>query len=205
MKLYTGRGPNPKAARMAFAEKGIDYERIEIDIVKNESRTPDYLARVNPVGTIPALETDDGQIICEVTAIAEYLDEISPGRPLIGATFAQRAQTRMWARRIDLEIYTPMGLAFQGGPMRAFFAGKKLLAPEESVPAFTEMARARLAWLEEQMAGRDWICGERFSWADVPLFCAIEFFGKHGGQGVPIGGWLDGWRERMRGRASAVA
>ena len=205
MKLYTGRGPNPKAARMALAEKGLEYERVEVDIVKNESRTPEYMARINPVGTIPALETDDGQIICEVTAIAEYLDEISPAPPLIGATIAERAETRMWARRIDFEVYTPMGLAFQGGPMRAFFDGKKLLAPAESIPAFIEMGRVRLEWLEGQMAGRTWICGERFSWADVPLFCALEFFAKCGGQGVPTGGWLDGWRTRMRGRASAAA
>lgn len=204
MKLYTGRGPNPRAARMAFAEKGIAYEAIEVDIVKNESRTPDFLARINPVGTIPALETDDGQIICETTAIAEYLDEVSPARPLIGATIAERAETRMWARRIDLEVYTPMGLAFQGGAMRAFFEGKKMLAPLDSVPVFLEMGAQRLGWLEEKMAGRDWICGQRFSWADVPLFCALEFFSKYGSQIAPTGGWLDGWRTRMRGRASAT-
>ncbi len=205
MKLYTGRGPNPRAARMAFAEKGIAYERVEIDIVKNESRTPDFLARINPVGTIPAIETDDGQIISEVTAIAEYLDEVSPAHPLIGATVAERAETRMWARRIDLEICMPMGLAFQGGAMRKFFDGKKMLAPLESVPVFLDMGATRLAWLETQMAGRDWICGARFSWADVPLFCALEFFSKYGGQIAPTGGWLDEWRERMRARSSAGA
>ncbi len=205
MKLYTGRGPNPRAARIAFAEKGVAYERVEVDIVKNESRTGDYVARVNPAGTIPALETDDGQMICEVTAIAEYLDEVEPAHPLIGKTPAERAETRMWARRLDLEICAPMGLAFQGGAMRKFFDGKKMLAPEESVPTFIEIGRTRLEWLEGQMAGRDWICGERFSWADVPMFCYLEFFQKVGAQTAPTGGWLDGWRERMRARPSAVA
>lgn len=205
MKLYTGRGPNPKAARMAFAEKHIAFDRVEIDIVKNESRTGDYVARINPAGTIPALETDDGQVICEVTAIAEYLDEVHPAQSLIGATAAERAETRMWSRRLDLEVCLPMGLAFQGGAMRKFFAGRKMLAPEESVPTFIEMGRARLEWLEGQATGRDWICGDRFSWADIPTFCYLEFFQKVGAQTAPVGGWLDGWRERMRARPSAKA
>lgn len=204
MKFYTGRGPNPRAVRIALAEKGIVPELVEVDIVKNESRTGDYAARVNPAGTIPALETDDGQIICEVTAIAEYLDEIAPAHPLIGATLAERANTRMWARRLDLEICAPMGLAFQGGAMRKFFDGKKMLAPEDSVPTFVAMAMQRLEWLEGQMAG-DWICGARFTWADVPLFCYLEFFEKYGQQTAPTDGWLDGWRARMRDRASVVA
>ena len=205
MKLYTGRGPNPRAARIALAEKGIAHETVEIDIVKNESRTGDYVERVNPAGTIPALETDDGQIVCEVTAIVEYLDEISPAHPLIGATTAARAETRMWARRLDLDICMPMGLAFQGGAMRAFFDGKKMLAPLDSVPTFIAIGHRRLEWLEAQMAGRTWICGERFSWADVPLFCYLEFFQKLGAQTAPTGGWLDGWRDRMRARPSATA
>ena len=205
MKLYTGRGPNPKAVRIALAEKGLNYERIEVDIVKNESRAPEFTTRVNPAGTIPVLETDDGQMICEVTAIAEYLDEIAPALPLIGATAAERAETRMWARRIDLDIYAPMGLAFQGGPLRSFFEGRRMLAPPESVPVFMEMGAKKLEWLEGQMDGRTWICGDRFSWADVPLFCSLDFFSKYGGQVAPAGGWLDGWRARMRGRASASA
>ena len=205
MKLYTGRGPNPKAVRIALAEKGIDYERIEVDIVKNESRTGDYVARVNPLGTIPALETDDGQIICEVTAITEYLDELQPTPPLIGTTPAERAETRMWSRRIDLEIYAPMGLAFQGGAMRAFFEGRKALAPAESVPAFLAMAHERLAWLEAQMTGRTWICGERFTWADIPLWCVLDFFTRYGKQTVPSGGWFDDWRTRVKARPSSAA
>ena len=206
MKLYSSMGPNPRAARMALAEKGLAYERVEIDIMRNESRTSEYIGRVNPSGTVPALETDEGVIVCEIGAIAEYLDEIAPDRPLIGSTVAERAETRMWARRLDLEICVPMGLAFQAGPVRPFFEGKKKLAPADSVPSFIDMAHTRFEWLEGQMAGRDWICGDRFSWADVPTFCYLEFFQKRGKQQTaPTGGWLDGWRERMRARPSASA
>lgn len=205
MKLYTSIGPNPRAARIALAEKGIACEKVEVDMMKGENRTPDYIDRVSAAGTIPTLETDDGQMISEITAIAEYLDEIAPAAPpLIGATIAERAETRMWARRLDLDICIPMGIAFQAGALRKFFENRKALAPIESVPVFIAMGHGRLEWLEGRMTG-DWICGDRFSWADVPLFCYLEFFQKRGAQTAPVGGWLDGWRARMRARPAADA
>jgi glutathione S-transferase len=57
---------------------------------------------------MPALELDDGTVIAEITAICEYLDEIKKDTPsLIGDTPAERAATRMWTRRIDLNIVEP--------------------------------------------------------------------------------------------------
>ncbi len=205
MKLYDGLGPNPHAARLALAEKGLPYERVEIDIVQNESRTGDYVARINPAGTIPALETDDGQVICEIGAIAEYLDEIAPERPLIGATVAERAQTRMWARRLDLEIGVPLGIAFQAGRARKFFEGRKLLPRAEAAGDFLAIALDRLAWLERQMGDNQWICGDRFSWADIPLFAYMEFFEARGKQDYPRVGWIEDWRQRVRARERYVA
>ena len=66
------------------------------------------LISINPAGQLPCLQTDDGQIIAEVTAICEYLDEIGSGPSLIGATAEERAITRMWTRRVDLNICEPL-------------------------------------------------------------------------------------------------
>lgn len=207
MKLYDGIGPNPFAARIALAEKGLAYERVAVDIVKNESRTPEYLARVNPTGTIPALETDDGMVIAEVTAIAEYLDEVQPQSPLIGATVEERAATRMWARRLDLELCMPLGIAFQAGRARKFFEGRKDLPGEQAAADFLAIGLKRLGWLEGLLAGRPYVCGDRFSWADVPLFAYLEFFGARGRQedSYPKGGWLEEWRARVRARPGVLA
>ncbi len=205
MKLYDGLGPNPHAVRLALAETGHAHERIEVDIVKNENRTGDYVARINPAGTIPALETDEGQIICEIGAIAEYLDEITPGRPLIGATVTERALTRMWARRLDLEICVPLGIAFQAGRARRFFEGRKPLPRAEAAEDFLAIGLARLEWLAGQMGNNQWICGDRFSWADIPLFAYMEFFEAKGGQDYRRIGWIEGWRARMRARERYVA
>ena len=153
------------------------------------------------------LETDAGVMVSEISAIAEYLEEIAPAPPIIGSSPEERAQTRMWARRLDLEICMALGTAFQAGRARRFFADRKLLPCEQAAEDYLAIGAARLGWLEERMGANRWVCGERFSWADVPLFAFLEFFGTRGRQEehYPHDGWLDGWRARMRERPSVAA
>ena len=112
MRLYNSIGPNPRVVRMFMAERGIDLPKVEVDIRGGENRQAPYLQK-NPAGQSPALELDDGTVIAEITAICEYLDEITPGPSLIGATPQERAETRMWTRRIDLNIVEPMANGFR--------------------------------------------------------------------------------------------
>src|SRR5687767_4493872 len=117
MKLYNSVGPNPRMVRMFMAEKGIELPKVEIDLRGGENRREPY-TKLNPSGQCPALELDDGTIISEITAICEYLDELPSDRPsLIGKTAEERAVTRMWTRRIDLNIFEPAlnGFRFSEG------------------------------------------------------------------------------------------
>ena len=107
MKLYSSLGPNPRLARMFLVEKGIEVERIHLDIITGENRSGDY-AKKNVMQTTPTLELEDGTLISESTVICEYLEEIQPDPVLIGSTPEERAETRRWARRIDQEIAVPM-------------------------------------------------------------------------------------------------
>ena len=78
-----------------------------------ENRREAYL-KVNPSGQCPALELDDGTVIAEITAICEYVDEVKKDTPsLIGDTPEERAKTRMWTRRIDLNIVEPAANGFR--------------------------------------------------------------------------------------------
>ena len=114
MKLYNSVGPNPHVVRMFAAEKGLTLPMVEIDLMGGENRKPPYQDTVNPAGQTPALVLSDGQIITEITVICEYLEEKHPSPVLIGATPEQRAETRMWTRRIDLNICEPLTNAFRG-------------------------------------------------------------------------------------------
>src|SRR5215217_9303184 len=103
MKFYDSVGPNPRVVRMFMAEKGIEVPKQPVDLRGGENRQPEHLKR-NPIGQLPTLELDDGSYLSEITAICEYLEEKNPDPPMIGSTPEQRAECRMWTRRVDLNI-----------------------------------------------------------------------------------------------------
>ncbi len=114
MKLYNSIGPNPHVVRMFIAEKDLQIPAVSIDVLKGENRREPYL-RLNPHGQLPALELDDGSSICEITAICEYLEDLHPSPPLIGSNPREKAECRMWTRRIDLNICEPLTNGFRFG------------------------------------------------------------------------------------------
>src|SRR5260370_34458254 len=103
MQLYDSMGPNPRAARMFLAEKGITIPTKAVDLMGAENRKPPYTER-NPGGQIPALELDNGNCIGETVASFEYLEEEHPTPPLIGTTAEERADARPWQRRVEPQI-----------------------------------------------------------------------------------------------------
>src|SRR5690242_10427255 len=112
MLLYDSFGPNPRAMRLFLAEKGITIPTKAIDLMKAENRRPPYTDR-NPGGQLPALELDNGKTIGETVAIFEYLEEKNPKPPLVGATAEERAETRQWQRRVELNITENIYNGFQ--------------------------------------------------------------------------------------------
>jgi len=112
MKLYTSMGPNPAVVTMFLAEKGAEIPSETVDLMGGENRQAPYVAK-NPSGQLPCLELDDGSHLAEITAICEYLDEKLPGDTLIGSTPEERAATRMWVRRIDLNVCEPLANGFR--------------------------------------------------------------------------------------------
>src|SRR5215472_15434255 len=129
MKFYNSIGPNPHVVRMFMAEKGIKLPVTEIDLMKGDNRKEPYLAK-NAHGQMPALELDDGSTVCEITAICEYLEDTNPNPPLIGKTPAERAETRMWTRRVDLNICEPMANGFRFSEGLPLFKDRIVTAPE---------------------------------------------------------------------------
>ena len=203
MKLYDSVGPNPHVVRMFLAEKGLKLPTQRIDLRSGENRQAPYLA-VNPMGQLPVLELDDGERLTEITAIAEYIEETHPAPPLIGATPWERGQTRMWVRRLDLNIVEPLVTGYRFGEGLSFFKDRIRTIPEAS-DGLKATARQWLGWLDGQMAGREWIVGERFTLADVLLFCFTRFGSKVGQPLDPAWTELAAWFARVQARPSAAA
>lgn len=203
MLFYDSVGPNPRMVRMFMAEKALDVPKQTVDLRGGENRQPDYLAR-NPSGQTPALALDNGMVLAEITAICEYLDEIGKGKSLIGATPEERAETRMWTRRIDLQILEPGANGFRFAEGLKLFQNRVRCIPHAADDLKT-VARENLAKLNAQMAGKTYVCGERFTMADVLLFAFLDFFNGVGQQFDPANENIAAWFERMKARPSAAA
>ena len=203
MRLYNSIGPNPKVVRMFMAEKGIELPKTEVDIRGGENRREPYLAK-NPAGQCPALELDDGSFVTEITAICEYLEDIQPQPALIGTTPQERAETRMWTRRIDLNILEPMANGFRFSEGLKMFQDRLHCIPQ-AADDLKATAQRNLGWLDKQLAGRRFIAGDRFTLADVMLFVFVDFFSKLGQPIRPELANVTAWYDRVKPRPSSGA
>jgi glutathione S-transferase len=203
MKLIGSFGPNPRAARFFLLEKGVELPSEEIDLMSGENRRGDYLKK-NPGGQVPALELDDGRVIGETVAIFEYLEEKYPTPPLIGRTAEERAETRMWQRRIELNITEYLYNGFRFAEGLGLFQDRMRCLPE-AASGLKAKAQDGLKWLDTLQQGKKFIAGDRFTVADIILYAAVEF-------GISVGQPLDpelkniaAWRDRVAARPAAQA
>jgi len=197
MKYYHSIGPSPGTARFFIAEKGLDIEVVTLDLLKGENREQQHLGR-NPLGQLPVLELDDGTLISESIAVCETLEELIPNPPLIGSTPKERAETRMWTQRVNLGIGYPLLKAFQSGPGRVVYGPRTYTNPE-MVPGLTGLAAYHLEWLDKNISDQ-FLCGARFTLADILLFSFLTFADSHGN---PIDKKLArvwAWVERVEAR-----
>jgi glutathione S-transferase len=204
MKFYNSRGPNPRMVRMFMAEKGFEVPKVEVDLLAGENRKDPFL-KINPAGQLPALELDDGTVLAEITAICEYVDEMKKDTPsLIGDTPAERGVTRMWTRRIDLNIVEPGANGFR------YSLGLKVFQDRiRCIPAAAEdlkaTARDWLVKLEGMMASKPFIAGNKLTMVDIFLFAFLDFMKGVGQPLDPAHKNLTAWFERMQARPSAAA
>ena len=205
MLFYDSVGPNPRVVRMFMAERGNAAIPVEtVDIRAGANRQPEFLTR-NPSGQCPALALDDGLVLAEITAICEYLDEIGPmGKTLIGSTAEERAETRMWVRRIDLNIVEPMGAGFRFAEGLKMFENRIHCIPQ-AADDLKAIAQEKLTWLDGLMAGRTFVCGDRLTLADVLLFCFMDFGTMVKQPLNPANTNIAAWYARMKERPSAAA
>ena len=173
MKLYNSIGPNPHVVRMFIQELGMELESVEVDLMAGENRQQDHLSR-NPSGQMPTLELNNGEFISEITGIGDYLEERHGYTELIGKTPEDRAETRMWTRRIDLQIVEPLTNGFRFSEGHDFFKDRLRLIPQAADDLKT-LAQERITWLDSQIEGKEFICGNRFSLADIMFYCFLNF------------------------------
>ena len=204
MKLYNSMGPNPKLVRMFAAEKGYSFSAIEeVDLIKGANRKEPYLSK-NPAGQLPCVELEDGRFISETIAICELIEEKQPKPALIGTTPEDRAETRMWVRRLEWKIIQPLADGFRFAEGLPLFKDRIRTIPEAAA-GLKAIAQDGLAWLDGQLAGRDTIVPGRFTLADITLYAFVDFGGQVGQALDPTLENVQNWLAKTKGRASAQA
>ena len=200
MKLYdTKTAPNPRRVRIFLAEKGVDVPTVQVDIAGKENRSSPYIDK-NPLGGVPMLELDDGTIIAESVAICRYFEEVQAEPPLMGIDAEDKALVEMWNRRMEHNLALPVMNSFRH--THEFFASRIPQVPEFGANSKME-ALTRMAWLDGELAEREFIAGDRFTIADITALVGIDF-----GRVTKIGIGDDQtnlrrWHDAVSGRPSA--
>ncbi len=202
LRLYDSFGMNPRTLRFFLLEKGIVLPRREVDILGAENREPAFL-ELNPAGQTPALELPDGTVVSETAAICEYLEELHPDPALIGATPEERAVTRMWWRRAEINICHPMVQGFYYAEGLELFQSRIRCLPE-AADGIKERARDGMRWIDG-LIEHEWLAGERFTVADICLYCYVDQLCDAGQPIPPDCTRLRAWYSRVGARPAAEA
>ncbi len=203
MKLYDDQGaPNPRRVRIFLAEKGVEVETVPVSIMKGEHKQDAY-RKISPMSRVPALQLDDGTVILESVSICRYIECLHPEPNLLGTTPQEIAQIDMWSRRMESELMAPMAATFR-------HTNPNMAALEKQVPEFGENQRAianrRLAMLNDDLADREFIAGDRYTLADITAQCTLEFFPRLAEFDLKDEYvHLNRWREAVKNRPAARA
>lgn len=203
MKLYgeDNPAPNPRRVRIFLAEKGVEMDHERVPMRERAHKAPAFLAR-NPLGQLPVLELDDGSHLSESVSICRYLDEVSPGPSLFGETARERAEIDMWIRRIELQLMNPIGQVWRHThPLTAALLTQYRDFGESNRPRIAQI----YAWLDEELAERPFIAGDRYSMADIIALTTMDF-GLFIGVEIPAAASaVREWHARVAARPSARA
>lgn len=170
IKLYTfPPSTNSRKVRIALIEKGLEFERINIDLTKREQKNPDYL-KVHPFGQIPALD-DEGFVVYDSTIINEYLEDEYPYPSLMPSDSEGRARARMMEDFRDAHFNPFFVHLIQESrkPEAERDAQRIDNAKVEITKAFDR--------IEAELQGKDYLAGP-FSLADVAFMANIELLDR---------------------------
>ena len=197
MRLYIAPfAPNAMRVQIFMLEKNIAADVIDV----SATLRGEYL-KINPLGQVPALELDDGELVTESLTICQYLDEISGPPRLFGATPEERARIGMWERRAELLLFIPS--VEYGHHTHPMFAGLITQHPEWArslVPRALQM----IDLMAEQLDRSEFLAGDAISAADFTA--ALGYFGLIAFGAIPPSAHpsVQRWSQKMMSRPSMM-
>ena len=170
--------PSPRRARILLAEKGIAHQTVAVDL-RNGQQLSDAYRQVNPQCTVPALRTDEGDLLTDNAGITAYVEARYPEPPLLGRTPQEKAEVASWNWRIEFEGLLAIAEAMRNSAPS--MANRALPGPMDyaQIPELAQRGLARVqqffVMLNERLADREFIATGRFSVADITAVVAVDF------------------------------
>lgn len=201
VRLYDQpRAPNPRRVNIFLAEKGIDLERVSVDLIAGAHKQPEYLAKVG-VPQVPALELDDGTVLTETVAICRYLEALKPEPNMMGRDVMEQVLVEKWQRLAEFRLFATVAACFR-------HTNPHLAVLEDQCPDWGEVNRGRLhdrlGELDRRLEGREWIAADRLTIADITAFVAADFLRVIKYPVPEVFGNVLAWVERMRARPTTA-
>jgi glutathione S-transferase len=197
IKLYTfPLSTNSRKVRIALLEKGLEFERINVDLTKREQKNPDYL-RVHPFGQVPALD-DEGFIIYDSTIINEYLEDEYPYPALMPKDSEGRARARLMEDFCDSH--------FNPQFIKIMHETRKSEAERDAnviANATAEITRC-FERIENELQGREYLAGS-FSLADIAFMANLDLLDRFQVPLDPKYHNTTAWIARLKARPSFAA
>lgn len=166
MKLYFSPGACSLSPHIVAQEAGLNCEIILASTKSHKLQDGTDFYSINPLGYVPFLVLDDGQTLREGPVIVQYLADQVPEKKLIPAVGTMdRYRVLEWLNFIGTELHKSFGPLFKPG------------TPEDYKPAVRQALRGRFEWVEQQLAGKDYLMGSQFTVADAYLF-TVTGWGK---------------------------
>lgn len=194
--------------RLALEEKNISWTGREVDLMKEEHLTPEFL-KINPRGLVPVL-VHNGAVVCESTVILEYIEDVFEERPLRPISAYDRAQMRMWTKVPDEGLHVACASVTYASAfvhqLRANHSKDEWEARLKKLPDRARAARQRqileqefeapfvkdavilhdkvLKDMEAALSARRWLAGDEFTLADIAIIPYVTRLHRLGLEGM---------------------
>jgi glutathione S-transferase len=193
MRLYDFLSSgNGYKVRLLLSQLAIPFERVEMNILEQATRTPEFLAK-NPNGRIPVLELEDGTFLAESNAILFYLAD---GTSFLPSDRLERSRVLQWMffEQYSHEPYVAVARAW----LHLFGMDEER---RRQLPQKQRLGYDALGVMEGHLAARAFFVGERYSIADIALFAYTHVADEGGfdlGRFPAVRAWLDRVRAEPR-------
>lgn len=169
MKLYYSPGSCSTSCHLSLEESGLKYELVKVDFDNDNDPNLQLINKLNPLGTLPVLITEEGKQLDQNMSIHTYIADKAPGKGLLPAFGTpERAEALNWLGFVHSDLHKSIGGMFS---IPAISQDKNVTA---AVRAYmVEGAKKTISYMNNKLEGRDYVCGKTFTVADAYAFIVL--------------------------------